>query len=190
MIQDEHIEPYLVFSNSHDGNGSIKVAMTPIRVVCQNTLNLALAGTKRSWSTIHVGNLSSKMNEAHNTLMLAQNYMSNLTEEFDNLSSISLSDSRVEEYINMLLPVNDEGSDLHKRNINKIRDDLRIRYFYAPDLSHVGKNGYRFICAVSDFATHAKPLRETTNYQENMLGKTIEGNPLIDRAYDMVLAAA
>lgn len=41
IISGESISPYLVFSNSHDGSGSIKVAMTPIRVVCQNTLNLA-----------------------------------------------------------------------------------------------------------------------------------------------------
>ena len=68
--------------------------------------------------------------------------------------------------------------------------DLKIRYFYAPDLTHVGKSAYRFICAVSDFATHAKPLRETANYRENVFAKTIDGNPLIDKAYDIVLAAA
>jgi hypothetical protein len=43
---------------------------------------------------------------------------------------------------------------------------------------------------VSDFATHAKPLRETVNYQENMFAKTIDGNPLIDKAYAFVLDAA
>ena len=36
------VDPFLVFYNSHDGSGSIKVALTPIRVTCQNTLNLAL----------------------------------------------------------------------------------------------------------------------------------------------------
>ena len=39
IISGDEITPYLVFMNSHDGTGAIKAAMTPIRVVCQNTLN-------------------------------------------------------------------------------------------------------------------------------------------------------
>ncbi len=71
IIEGEQVDPYLVFSSSHDGSAAIKVAMTPIRVVCQNTLNIALSSAKRVWSTIHVGDLSAKMDEAHNTLLLA-----------------------------------------------------------------------------------------------------------------------
>ena len=37
MISGERISPYLVFSNTHDGSGAVKVAVTPIRVVCNNT---------------------------------------------------------------------------------------------------------------------------------------------------------
>ena len=63
----------------------------------------------------------------------------------------------------------------------------RSRYYNAPDLEWVGKNGWRFINAVSDFATHADPLRKTKNY---MFLRTAEGNPMIDKAYKMVLTAA
>ncbi len=189
IIEGEQIEPYLVFSSSHDGSAAIKVAMTPIRVVCQNTLNIALSSAKRVWSTIHVGDLSAKMDEAHNTLLLAEKYMGKLGTEVSRLSKIKLSDSKVMEYIEMLLPMDKQPTETHKKNISRIREDLKMRYFDAPDLAHVGKNGYRFVCAVSDFATHAKPLRATANYRENMFAKTIEGNPLIDKAYDMVLAA-
>ncbi len=56
IISGDEITPYLVFMNAHDGTGAIKAAMTPIRVVCMNTLNLALSTAKRSWSTNHVGN--------------------------------------------------------------------------------------------------------------------------------------
>ena len=190
IIEGEQIEPYLVFSNTHDGSGAIKVCMTPIRVVCQNTLNLALNSAKRVWTTIHVGNLARKMDEAHCTLSLAHDYMGKLGAEFNRLSRISLPETKVMEYIEMLLPMDDNPTPIHQNNITRIREDLKTRYFDAPDLRHVGKTGYRFVCAVSDFATHAKPLRETANYRENVFAKTIEGNPMIDKAYDMVLAAA
>ena len=189
IMEGEQIEPYLVFSSSHDGSAAIKVCMTPIRVVCQNTLNLAINNAKRIWSTIHVGDLARKMDDAHNTLLLAEKYMGKLGAEFSRLSKMRLSDSKVMEYIEMLLPMDDNITDIHRKNITQIREDMKIRYFDAPDLKHVGKNAYRFVCAVSDFATHAKPLRETTNYRENMFAKTIEGNPLIDKAYDLVQAA-
>ena len=187
IIEGEQIEPYLVFSSSHDGSGAIKAAMTPIRVVCQNTLNLALSSAKRVWSTIHMGDLAAKMDEAHNTLLLAEKYMRDLGKEFSQLSRIKMSDSKVLEYIEMLLPMDDDPTEIHRKNIAKIREDLKRRYFDAPDLHHVGKNAYRFVCAVSDFATHAKPLRETANYRENVFRSTIEGNPLIDKAYEMAL---
>lgn len=189
FLEGEEIMPYLVFSSSHDGSASIKVAMTPVRVVCQNTLNLAISTAKRIWSTVHVGELASKIDAAHDTLLLAEKYMGRLGTEFNRLSKIKLSDVKVMEYIEILLPIDDNPTETHKKNVNRIREDLKIRYFDAPDLKHVGKNAYRFVCAVSDFATHAKPLRETANYRENVFSKTIEGNPLIDKAYEMVLAA-
>ena len=63
IISGDEITPYLVFSNSHDGSGAIKVAMTPVRVVCNNTLNLALEHARRIWSTTHIGDLTGKMQD-------------------------------------------------------------------------------------------------------------------------------
>lgn len=40
------------------------------------------------------------------------------------------------------------------KNIMRMKEDMKARYFDAPDLQHIGKNAYRFINAVSDFATH------------------------------------
>ena len=67
---------------------------------------------------------------------------------------------------------------------------MKARYYDAPDLAWIGKNGWRFVNAVSDFATHADPIRKTRNYNENLFLRTAEGNPMIDKAYKMVLAAA
>ena len=60
IIGGERISPYMVFSNTHDGSGAVKTALTPIRVVCNNTLNLALRTAKRSWSMIQYWGYSGK----------------------------------------------------------------------------------------------------------------------------------
>lgn len=64
------------------------------------------------------------------------------------------------------------------------------RYLFAPDLMLVEHSAYRFINAVSDFATHKIPKRNTSNYQENLFMKTVDGNALIDKAYKMCVEAA
>ena len=189
IIGGVRISPYMVFSNTHDGSGAVKTALTPIRVVCNNTLNLALRTAKRSWSMIHTGDISGKIEEAKNTLLLADEYMTALGQEFEDLRKIKLSEKQVLDYIKILLPMEENYSLLQKRGVEKLRADMKMRYFDAPDLKGVGNNGYRFVNAVSDFATHSTPRRKTANYKENIFARTADGNPMIDRAYQLVKAA-
>lgn len=189
IIQGEQILPYLVFSNTHDGSGAIKIAMTPIRVVCNNTLNLALDTADRSWSIHHTGDIAAKLEDARETLFMAEDYMNELGKGFEDLSRKRLTDAAVDEFIKELLPIADDASETTEKNILRLRKDVATRYFDAPDLQGLRKNGYRFINAVSDFATHATPIRRTRNYQENLFNKTMEGNLLTDKAYRLVMAA-
>lgn len=190
IIAGDEITPYMVVMNSHDGSSGIKVAMTPIRVVCQNTLNLALNTAKRIWTTKHTENVMSRVYEAKETLSLAGQYMGELGRGIDELSQIKLPDRKALEFMQAFFPITTDMTDAQRKNNMRLLEDLKSRYWDAPDLAHVGKNGYRFINAVSDFATHAAPIRRTENYRENLFLRTVEGNPLIDKAYKMVLAAA
>jgi phage/plasmid-like protein (TIGR03299 family) len=188
IISGDEITPYLVFMNAHDGTGAIKAAMTPVRVVCMNTLNLALSTAKRSWSTNHVGDIRGKLEDARYTLLYADLYMQELGKAIDKLNRQKLSDRKVYEYIDALFPLVDNASEQQKKNLQRMKEEVKVRYFEAPDLAHVGKNAYRFVNAVSDFATHAKPLRERANYRENLFAKTVDGNAMIDKAFDLVKA--
>ena len=190
IIAGDEIAPYLVVMNSHDGSSGIKVAMTPIRVVCQNTLNLALRDAKRVWTTKHTENVMGRIHEARETLMLAEAYMGELGRGIDDLSKIKLTDKKVLEFMEDFFPVGNDLSDTQKKNNLRMLDNMKARYWEAPDLANIGKNGYRFVNAVSDFATHANPIRRTKNYDENLFLRTVEGNPMIDKAYKMVLAMA
>lgn len=115
--------------------------------------------------------------------------MDSLGKEFEQLRSKKVTDGQIKEYIEQLLPMEKDATPMQSKNILKLRDDMARRYYDAPDLQGIGKNAYRFINAVSDFATHADPLRRTANYKENLFIRTMDGNPLIDRAYQLVSAA-
>lgn len=190
VVAGERISPYLVFSNTHDGSGAVRVAVTPVRVCCNNTLNLALETASRSFSMVHTGNIKGKIQEARQTLFMADRYMEMLGMEFERLRRQKITERQAREYMEMLLPLEKEASPVTVRNVRKLRGDMEARYFDAPDLKGLGNNAYRFINAVSDFATHAAPIRRTKNYKENLFMKTYEGNPLIDRAYQMMRDAA
>ena len=138
---------------------------------------------------IHTGNIHDKIQEARDTLFMAEIYMDSLGVEFEQLRRQKMTDAQVKEYIEVLLPMEGEPSSIQSKNILKLRRDMERRYYDAPDLQKVGSNAYRFINAVSDFATHSEPLRRTANYNENLFARTVDGNPLIDKAYQLIKAA-
>lgn len=77
--------PYILFTNSHDGIGAINVVLYSVVVLYQNTLNLAWHSAKRIWSTSYTENISTKLDEAMKTLLLAEYYIKKLDGEAKNL---------------------------------------------------------------------------------------------------------
>jgi hypothetical protein len=138
---------------------------------------------------MHTGNIHDKIQEAKDTLFMADAYMENLGAEFEQLRRQKVTDAQIKEYIEILLPMDDAPTSVQRKNVVRLREDMARRYYDAPDLQKVGNNAYRFINAVSDFATHSNPLRRTVNYNENLFSRTVDGNPLIDRAYQLVKTA-
>ena len=138
---------------------------------------------------IHTGNIQDKIQEAKDTLFMAEEYMDCLGIEFEELRRQKVTDKQVKEYIELLLPMEKEPTAAQRKNIIRLREDMMKRYYDAPDLKKVGNNAYRFINAVSDFATHSSPLRRTANYNENLFSRTVDGNPMIDKAYQLVKSA-
>ncbi|WP_252198589.1 DUF932 domain-containing protein [Clostridium sp. MCC353] len=84
-------------------------------------------------------------------------YISELGKAIDRMNKIKLSNRQVYEYIDALFPLLDKPTEQQKKNLTKMKAYMKVRYFDAPDLKHIGKNAYRFVNVVSDFATPAKP---------------------------------
>lgn len=188
IILNDKVIPYICFTNSHDGKGSVRVLMTPIRFVCSNTLNLAIRTAPRIWSTIHTGNILTKISEAARTLELTNDYMNNFKNEIELLATQKISDFQAGTFIEELLPTEDAFSDRKIMNIDTLRSHLWYKYKEESDIQNIKGTAYGFISAVSDFVTHRQPQRKTDTFQANLFEKTINGHPLIDKAYDLLKA--
>ena len=189
-VLGDAVDPYVVFTNTHDGSGAVRVACTNIRVVCNNTLNMALHRAKRTWSARHTGSVNGKLDDAMQTLQLADEYMKATQDVFEDLYQIKMDDVTLRRMVNNIVPINAEVmTPRQQENANIIRMDIIKRYEDAPDLKVLDRTGARLIQAVADTASHITPFRQTKNYKENHFKKMIEGNDLLDTAMNVVLSA-
>ena len=184
-IIDDAIEPFLCFSNTHDGTGAIRVCMTPIRVVCNNTLNLALKNAKRQWSTRHIGNLEVKMEEARMCLDLADDYMGELAAYADRLANTAVSNEKINEILDELFPVSEDDSLRKKTSVKRLKDEYMVCYF-RPDIAQFIDTAWGAVNAMSDMITHSAPLRQTETYRENNWGKIMDGHIMLDKMVDLI----
>lgn len=179
-IAGDKTEPYLCFSNTHDGSGAVRVCMTPIRVVCNNTLNLALDSAKRAWSVRHTGSLQNKMHEARACLRMANRYMGALAEKADRMANTTITRDQLNIILDELFPVDEHTTEREKQNIKKLRDEYMVCYF-APDLVKFRDTAWGAYNAMSDMITHNAPLRKTENYRENNWGRLMDGHVMMDK---------
>ena len=184
-ILDDDVEPYMFFSNTHDGSGAIKVGLTPVRIVCNNTLNIALNTAKRQWSTKHIGNMQSKLEEAKLCLQLADKYMKGLNEEADRLANATLYKEQIDEIFNEMFPVDDDTTERKKNNINEFKNEYYMCYL-RPDIAQFMNTAWGAVNAMSDVVTHSAPKRNTANYAENRWGKIMDGHAIFDQFCSLV----
>lgn len=189
-ILDDVIIPYLVFTNGHNGKNAVRVALTPVRVVCNNTLNIALNNTPRMWTTNHIGDIQVKLEEAKRTLELTVQYMDELNKEANILVKKTLTDKIIHEFTEELFPFPEKDmTEKKKSNIINLREELLYRYNNAPDLKKFKGTYWGILSAVTDFTTHTTPRRITETYKERLFDKVISGHPVIDRAYNLLQVA-
>ena len=77
----DKIKTYLLVNTSHDGSVAIQASVTPVRVVCANTLAVALQstrkknGVKQSFKIRHTQSAEGKVQQAREALQVANAYM-------------------------------------------------------------------------------------------------------------------
>jgi phage/plasmid-like protein (TIGR03299 family) len=95
---------YLIVWTSHDGSVAVQAAVTPVRVVCQNTLNLAMRNAKQSFKIRHTQSVEGRIQVARETLGLALGYFDEFEAEAKELFSQSITDAEFSKLIQTIYP--------------------------------------------------------------------------------------
>lgn len=102
---DEH-DVYLLLSNSHDGTKAVRVDVTPVRVECQNTLNMAWGSSTASWSARHLSTIDGRVEEARQTMDLTFKYIDDWKAQSELLLAEAFTDRQM---VNLLDKLIDNG---------------------------------------------------------------------------------
>ena len=103
-------ENYLLVTTSHDGSTAIQAMTTPVRVVCQNTLNFALRGAKQSYKVRHTATAGDRVEEARRALGISFAYIDTFEAEAQALFATAITNKTFGDIVEALYPTPDVES--------------------------------------------------------------------------------
>ncbi len=123
--REDLIEQYLFLTTTHDGSGAITAAFTPIRIVCNNTLNAALKNMSNSIRIRHTNNAKQKLEQAHKVMGITNTLSAQLEDIFNNWSRVKIADKEVYKLVQLAMVPNKEVL----RDIRRGKDDELSTHF-------------------------------------------------------------
>lgn len=204
--RDDLVDMYAVFTTSHDGTGAVRCVITPVRVVCNNTLNLALSNNIGRMSFRHSSNVMSRLdllNEenaqwAYETLNLYDVYSEGLKAQFDHLRNIKVSEKELDKILAevLLSPEAFKGYLADGINSNEIKTRGRNLFYNVKEAmeSGIGQD-------IQETGTAMWALNGLTTYYQNSAHFTdsehkfdslMQGNAYnkVQKAQELLLALA
>lgn len=92
LVNDDPVDNYLVFTTSHDGTSGVKILFTPIRVICQNTLNAAIKQSTNFVSFRHTKSVYESLDIASEILGICKEKTQYLNELYNDMNNTKISD--------------------------------------------------------------------------------------------------
>lgn len=106
------VDNYLVFTTSHDGSSGVKILLTPIRVICENTLNAAIRNATNYVSFRHTASVHQNIDTAREILGICQQKIQFLSEQYEAMSKIKMTDNDVNKYFADLILTDKEQQNI------------------------------------------------------------------------------
>jgi phage/plasmid-like protein (TIGR03299 family) len=200
-------ELYVMFTTTHDGTGSVRCVVTPVRVVCNNTLRLALASNQGSLSFRHSSNVMNRLDLlnkenakfAYSALNLASLYEKEFKETYEHLRNIKLSERDLDNIL-AEITLSAEAAKVFKETRNIESDGIATKgrnifigmkesldYGIGQDITTRGTAEWALNGITSFYQNKANFKSEEVKF-DSILDGTVQKK--VQRAYEMMLDAA
>lgn len=181
------VKSYLLVHTSHDGSTAVQASITPVRVVCQNTLNMALRGVKQSFKIRHTQTVGGKVAAAREALALANSYLDEFDKEAQALIATEITKAKFDKIVEAVYPRPDKDA---KGAVKKweTKVDL-IEEIYGSDTTNMvaGTAWGAFNALTERLDWHRKGRGERG--QENVLAAASGFDPVTNAEKGRILAA-
>lgn len=183
IIAEEKINYYVVIVNSFDGTKPFGVYITPVRVVCKNSLNLAIKKADRFWRIRHTRRAPFRVDEIRQGLEILNYYRQGLESHIVKAKLLTMDRDTVRSFINVLFPINEGMTQRVIANVERQRSEMLMGYD-APDLIDMEPSVWRVESMLTDYYSpnHIIPPKKTKEYKANAFKRSLGSNPELDRA--------
>jgi phage/plasmid-like protein (TIGR03299 family) len=166
---------YLLITAGHDGNHPVQFANTPTRVVCANTMSMALDGAKAKISLRHTANVANRLDEVRKALGMANQYIERFETVANLMATVPMSLMEIGLFTEKLIPSNPEVE--HAYRTESQRQEIIDLFTSSPTLDGVPHTAYRAFQATCEYADHFAPVRDTksANAADRRALSVIEG---------------
>lgn len=157
----DRVESYIAAVNSHDGSTAFQVMVTPVRIVCQNTLNLALGNHSHSFRMAHRSGAANArvVQVARQALDLTFGYLDEFQAEAERLINTTMTQVTFEQMVQKAFGApEDAAAQAITRAENKIAEMERL---FADSVTHEGlrETAWAGLNALTEWADHYSPAR-------------------------------
>ena len=165
-VLGDSFKPNVIFQNSHNGAYSLKTAIVPLRIICQNQFNMAFKEANNTITIKHTTSLKDKMAEAKLTMKDIATYIKCFKDKAEHYSTVNVSENEIKNILNDLFPIKDDASDLIKERMNNAKAAY-LRAYNCEDNQNFRGTVWGLLNAVTDYSTHSAPIRNTSKSLES-----------------------
>lgn len=184
-LRGDETEVFCVATTSHDGSATANLLVTGVRVVCQNTLSLALSHNLESVVVRHTGDASASIQRARDVVLAVGERVEHMDAAMAMFTRVVLSERQAQRFLDLVHPVPALppvdvfarlGEEKQERLVYQqslaMRVQARIRELHdtgeGHDIPGVHGTGYGWLNAVTHYATHE--MRSKSKIESSLVG--------------------